>query len=148
MWNCEVVKLISKCRSKIQIVMPISNHAVLQTIFFLSGWFGALWLLLRGNVDGPQPDHHLIGEARNLSKDINYTFAGAKKVLFYSTFYGQGQRWRMGEGRVPFIKAKCPVDNCYFTSDRSLMSNLADYDALVFMMRSKNLLDQQNKLVK
>ena len=42
---------------------------------------------------------------------------------------------RFGFGQEPFISSNCPVTNCYVTDDRSLMSSISDYDAILFHAR-------------
>ena len=42
---------------------------------------------------------------------------------------------RFGFGQEPFISSNCPVTNCYVTDDRSLLSSISEYDAILFHAR-------------
>ena len=55
-----------------------------------------------------------------------------KYVLLYTTFFGD-KTWEMKEGEEEF--KDCKVPNCYITSDRSLLSGLEKFDALLFHPR-------------
>lgn len=38
----------------------------------------------------------------------------------------------MGRGQQTFIKRRCPVNNCFVTPDKTLLSDLTEYDAVLF----------------
>ncbi|XP_066953139.1 alpha-(1,3)-fucosyltransferase C-like [Macrobrachium rosenbergii] len=57
-----------------------------------------------------------------------------KKILFWNDVFGN-YSFYFGFGREPFVKAKCPVNSCFTTSDRSLFSP-EEVDAVVWHARS------------
>ncbi len=77
----------------------------------------------------------------------NFNVTNAKKILYYTTFYSAeryGYDWKTGMGWRPF--QDCPVSNCYFTKNKNMLGgSVAKFDALIFMMRSSNLMDENNK---
>ncbi len=54
------------------------------------------------------------------------------KIILYYTNYFNNKLWTFGEGHKVFIKHKCPVTNCFLTSNRSALPSLGDFDALIF----------------
>ena len=42
---------------------------------------------------------------------------------------------RFGFGQEPFISSNCPVTNCYVTDNRSLLSSISEFDAILFHAR-------------
>lgn len=62
-----------------------------------------------------------------------YTFETSKKILFYTPRYGQ-KDWNFGTGNKPFENAVCRQQNCYLTSNRSLLQDLSQFDAVLFHM--------------
>ena len=62
-----------------------------------------------------------------------YNFKTAKKILFYTPRYGLPD-WNMGSGNEPFHSQVCRVENCYLTTNKSLLKDLSEFDALLFHM--------------
>ena len=61
-----------------------------------------------------------------------------KKILLFTPFFHM-KAWGVGLGRAPFIKGKCPVNNCFVYNDiNDKNASLGDYDALMFHMRNMN----------
>ena len=62
-----------------------------------------------------------------------------KTILLFTPFFGM-KDWAFGGfGREPFLKAKCPVSNCYITNDRNYNNgSVSDFDAVLFHMRNMN----------
>ena len=58
-----------------------------------------------------------------------------KTILMWNLAYGT-KDYGLGFGRDPFYKYKCPDTRCYSTSNRSYLSNIEDYDAILFHQRS------------
>lgn len=56
---------------------------------------------------------------------------GTKHILYYTTYWHLPD-FQFGEGRDPFLKTKCPINDCIITSNRSLLANISDFDAFVF----------------
>ncbi|KAK4328604.1 hypothetical protein Pmani_001080 [Petrolisthes manimaculis] len=59
-----------------------------------------------------------------------------KKILFWNDAYSN-KHFGFGYGREPFLRAKCPVNTCYTTSNRSLFP-LNEIDAVVWHWRSSD----------
>ncbi|KAK3879316.1 hypothetical protein Pcinc_016101 [Petrolisthes cinctipes] len=59
-----------------------------------------------------------------------------KKILFWNDAYSK-KHFGFGYGREPFLRAKCPVNTCYTTSNRSLFP-LNEIDAVVWHWRSQD----------
>ncbi|XP_045620419.2 alpha-(1,3)-fucosyltransferase C [Procambarus clarkii] len=57
-----------------------------------------------------------------------------KKILFWNDFYGD-KTFGFGFGREPFLRAKCAVNTCITTANRTMFP-LADIDAIVWHARS------------
>ena len=71
---------------------------------------------------------------------------GTKFILYYTPFFGASD-WNIGIGRDPFIANKCPVNKCYITSDPTTLSDLNQFDALLFhVWETKGLPDQSKRL--
>ena len=63
-----------------------------------------------------------------------FSFSSTKKILFFTSFFHM-KDFGFGFGHDAFVEHKCPVHNCLTTSNRSLLSSVADFDAVVFHMR-------------
>jgi len=61
-------------------------------------------------------------------------FESLKKILYFNKYFHLTD-WRFGFGQEPFISSNCPVTNCYVTDDRSLLSSISEYDAILFHAR-------------
>ncbi|KAK3881216.1 hypothetical protein Pcinc_014345 [Petrolisthes cinctipes] len=59
-----------------------------------------------------------------------------RKILFWNDAYSI-KHFYFGYGREPFLRAKCPVNTCYTTSNRSLFP-LNEIDAVVWHWRSQD----------
>ncbi len=70
-------------------------------------------------------------EVHQLAFDSNFSLAKAKKILFYDEM--TNQLWRpYGIGHSPFVTHRCPVSNCYLTTNLTLLPSLGDFDAILF----------------
>ncbi|XP_068213476.1 alpha-(1,3)-fucosyltransferase C-like [Palaemon carinicauda] len=59
-----------------------------------------------------------------------------KKILFWNDSYGS-KYFGLGYGREPFIRAKCPVNTCFTTSDRNRFKP-EETDAVLWHFRAKD----------
>ncbi|XP_064093660.1 alpha-(1,3)-fucosyltransferase C-like isoform X2 [Macrobrachium nipponense] len=68
------------------------------------------------------------------SEDVNNT--SLKKILFWNEAYGS-KDFGLGYGREPFIRAKCPVNTCFTTGNRSRFKH-EELDAILWHFRSND----------
>jgi len=61
------------------------------------------------------------------------------KTILYFTNYFEQREWLFdhpgqffGEGREPFLRNNCPVNNCFITYNRSHLPGLEEFDAMLF----------------
>ena len=57
------------------------------------------------------------------------------KTILYFTPYFHMIDWDFGFGQQPFVSNNCPVQNCVITNNRSHLSNLNEFDAILFHIR-------------
>ena len=60
-----------------------------------------------------------------------FNFTSSKKILYFNDYFHL-KDWRFGYGHEPFMTNQCPEQNCFVTRNRSLLSSLADFDAVLF----------------
>ena len=72
----------------------------------------------------------------NLGKK-EFNFATSKKILYYTPRYNI-EDWNIGQGNEPFSRQVCRVQNCYLTSNKSLLPNMEDFDAVLFHISGIN----------
>lgn len=108
-------------------------------IWTLAGYYRSVFYYTY--VHSPQPAKYYIGE-RQL-KPTNGIISrlrpnNSMKYLLYYTKFFESEDWYTGFGRKPFIDSQCPVDNCYLTANKSLLSNVNMFDAVLFHIRNIN----------
>jgi alpha-1,3-fucosyltransferase len=54
-----------------------------------------------------------------------------KYILYYNKYWGSTD-FQFGQGQQPFIDYGCPIHDCYATSNRSTLTSLSDFDAILF----------------
>lgn len=74
-----------------------------------------------------------------------YNFQTSKKILFFTPRYGQ-KDWNFGQGNKPFENAVCRQQNCYLTSNQSLLQDVSQFDAILFHMSAIHNQDFFNTL--
>lgn len=79
---------------------------------------------LREYIPRPSPAKH---NCCHLNEEDNY-----KTILLYTTFYEQADWVFGGFGHKPFVKANCPVNNCYVTNDINETGAVEKFDAVLF----------------
>ena len=55
--------------------------------------------------------------------------------------------FELGYGQKPFIKAGCPINTCFTTSDRKMFPE-TELDAVIWHLRDKDRTLPNNRLVK
>ncbi|XP_023343120.1 alpha-(1,3)-fucosyltransferase C [Eurytemora carolleeae] len=63
-----------------------------------------------------------------------------KYILYYTKFWST-DNFGYGFGQQSFIVNNCSVNNCFITNNRSLLSDIKDFDMLIF--HSQNIKDHQ-----
>ncbi len=56
----------------------------------------------------------------NKKDTAKFDFESSKKILFYNDFFKREDFW-FGLGNDPFERRNCPVQNCFTTSNKSLL---------------------------
>lgn len=60
-----------------------------------------------------------------------YPYSKMKYILQWTRSYTEPFIY-MGRGQRTFINRRCPVNNCFVTPDKNLLSDLTEYDAVLF----------------
>ncbi len=78
----------------------------------------------------------------------SFELADPKYVLYYTTFQNHSFNWVTGTKKRMFPRKGCDVLNCVFTSNRSLLASVSDFDAIIFRIRRSNFVDDNGQLEK
>ena len=58
-----------------------------------------------------------------------------KTILYWNEAYGSTE-YGFCCGQNPYFEFECPVKNCYVTNNRSFLSSVDQFDAILFHQRS------------
>ncbi|XP_030024951.2 alpha-(1,3)-fucosyltransferase C [Manduca sexta] len=107
---------------------------VFVIIFMFVMWtdidYGNFKTPLRALMDFKQLNSNAIVIMEDIKLNNSLNNSSLKYVLIW-TLPQRDPLMYLGEGQVVFIKKKCPVTNCYITTNKQLM-NLKNFDVLLF----------------
>ena len=63
----------------------------------------------------------------NNNDSAKFAFQTSKKILFYNSFFKWAD-FNFGLGNEPFVSRNCPVQNCYTTTNRTLLGEKMNCD--------------------
>lgn len=112
-----------KCR-KMTLKLILKISAFVLALLFVLHW------IYSTSLHSPSNRYRMLNTYMKQSGNKSAT----KFILFYNNYF-EDPFWRMNRETcdAAFLKRlKCPRTNCVFTSNRNLLQNVEEYDAIVF----------------
>ena len=128
-------------RAKLYILHQFQLIPAKKLVFFIVFVYLSLFLLYKPrNLEEQQSDFEINNFGPNFNVLVNKTRyrnvpkKQLKSILFWNDAYGV-RTYDVGFGREHFYSNLCPDTRCFTTSNRSALSSIKDFDAIVIHQR-------------